>query len=225
MAASPTVLHVLCSCSWSIITYLLKCILLLYTEVGNLDTSRKSICRIFGIFPNNPFITKIRIAIAVCQEGIIWGIWLKEKAHIQDSLWLTGGSFQSINWSSLFFHSTLFIDSSHCTDRGAKMMKTTGEGGLHMGTGKRQSELSAWGLGFCSHIQEWFLKACFHWRASSPQCKACRSPGLDIHTSHKWVSQGCRRAPSICLFLALQPLLFPAQVLLYWLQSIPNLKL
>lgn len=42
---------------------------LLYSEVGNLDTSRKSMCRIVGIFPNNPFITKIRIAIPACQKA------------------------------------------------------------------------------------------------------------------------------------------------------------
>lgn len=45
------------------------------------------------------------------MSGRCWGIWLKEKAHIQVSPWFSGGSFQTINWSSLFFNSTLFIDN------------------------------------------------------------------------------------------------------------------
>lgn len=103
-----------------------------------------------------------------------------------------------------FFTPLFLLTAGLCTAMGAKMMKTTGEGGLHMGRGKRQSELSAWGLGFCSHIQGWFSR---HIPIGQPLLP-CRSSGLDIHTSQKYL----RAAGE--LFLVLQPFLFSAQVLL-----------
>lgn len=45
------------------------------------------------------------------MSGKCRGIWLKEKAQVQVSPWFIGGSFQTINWSSLFFNSTFFIDN------------------------------------------------------------------------------------------------------------------
>lgn len=131
MAAWPTVLHVLCSCSWSIITYFFRSILLLYTEVENLDTSRKNIVN---------FITKIRIAIAACQAGDEAYGW--KKVHMYKFLHgLLEALSKLLMGLSCFFTPLFLLTAGHCIAMGAKVMKTTGEGGLHMGTGKRKSEL------------------------------------------------------------------------------------
>lgn len=55
-----------------------------------------------------------------------WGVWLKEKAQVQVSPWLNGGSPQTINWSSLFFYSPVFIDSRLPYSHGCQNYETDG---------------------------------------------------------------------------------------------------